>query len=140
MGMDVNNPYKRIGGGSLDQALFKKARPQPEANDPQLEAAIPTAKTSDDALASNARPVDTQELAKTSSRQALHDDGVRPNAPSPVRPNGKRIITRNSFEIFEDQMDSLRKLSFQEKMDGRLGSMSNMVREAIDEYLQKKTS
>jgi hypothetical protein len=63
----------------------------------------------------------------------------RANAPSPERPNGKRIITRNSFEIYEDQMDSLRKLSYQEKMDGKLGSMSGMVREAIDSYLLKRT-
>jgi hypothetical protein len=54
-----------------------------------------------------------------------------------VRPNGKRIITRNSFETYEDQMESLRELSFQEKRQGRLGSMSAMVRDAIDQYLKK---
>jgi hypothetical protein len=62
----------------------------------------------------------------------------RPNASSPVRPNGRRIITRNSFETYEDQMESLRKLSFHEKMQGKVGSMSQMVREAIDEYLAKR--
>lgn len=62
----------------------------------------------------------------------------------PERPNGqtsqrsRRIITRNSFEIYEDQMESLRKLSYREKMDGNIGSMSGMVREAIDNYLLKK--
>jgi hypothetical protein len=61
------------------------------------------------------------------------------DAPSPERANGKRIITRNSLEIYEDQMDFLRKLSFQEKMDDKLGSMSGMVREAIDNYLLKRT-
>lgn len=64
----------------------------------------------------------------------------RANARTTVRPNGKRIITRNAFEIYEDQMISLRTLSFQEKMEGKLGSMSNMVREAIDVYLQKRLS
>lgn len=63
----------------------------------------------------------------------------RPNASSPVRPNGRRIITRNSFETYEDQMEALRKLSFHEKMEGKVGSMSQMVREAIDEYLAKRT-
>jgi hypothetical protein len=63
----------------------------------------------------------------------------RANAPTDQRPNGKRIITRNSFEIYEDQMGSLRTLSYQEKMEGKLGSMSGMVREAIDNYLQKRT-
>jgi hypothetical protein len=36
-------------------------------------------------------------------------------------------------------MDSLRKISYQEKMEGKLGSMSSMVREAIDNYLQRRT-
>src|SRR4051794_36349448 len=50
----------------------------------------------------------------------------RPNARTDQRPSGKRIITRNSFEIYEDQMGSLRTLSYQEKMEGKLGSMSGM--------------
>jgi hypothetical protein len=37
-------------------------------------------------------------------------------------------------------MDSLRKLSLQEKMQGKPGSMSQMVRDAIDTYLQQKPS
>lgn len=61
----------------------------------------------------------------------------RANAPTPERPNGKRIITRNSFEIYDDQMDSLRKLSYQEKMEGKLGRMSGIVRDAIDTYLRR---
>lgn len=64
----------------------------------------------------------------------------RANAPTPERPNGKRIITRNSFETYEDQMEALRKLSFKEKMEGKVGSMSKMVRDAIDEYLEKRSS
>jgi hypothetical protein len=36
-------------------------------------------------------------------------------------------------------MGSLRTLSYQEKMEGKLGSMSGMVREAIDNYLQRRT-
>ncbi len=75
-------------------------------------------------------------LPHAEPKQAMPE---RPNARTPVRPNGKRIITRNSFEIYEDQMDALRKLSFQEKLAGKLGSMSNMVREAIDAYLQKES-
>jgi len=133
MGLDVNNPYKRIGGGSLDQALFKKGQPKPEA-------VAPAPSMTEEPPSSISRPSDNRELTKTLSRQAPHIEGVRPNALSSARSNGKRIITRNSFEIFEDQMDALRKLSFQEKMEGKLGSMSCMVREAIDEYLTKRSS
>ena len=32
-------------------------------------------------------------------------------------------------------MESLRKLSYREKMEGGVGSMSRMVRDAIDHYL-----
>jgi hypothetical protein len=59
---------------------------------------------------------------------------------SPDRPIGKRIITRNAFEIYEDQIDALRQLSYEEKIEGKPGSMSSMVREAIDEYLRKRKS
>lgn len=61
----------------------------------------------------------------------------RPNGRTGERPNGRRIITRNSFEIYEDQMDNLRERAFQEKRQGKIGSMSAMVREAIDHYLAK---
>ena len=73
-------------------------------------------------------------------KQPLQDIPERPNARTPVRPNAKRIITRNSFEIYEDQMDALRKHSFQEKMEGKLGSMSQMVRDALDAYLKDRAS
>jgi hypothetical protein len=58
-------------------------------------------------------------------------------ARTPVRDPAKRIITRNSFEIYEDQMEALRRLSFQEKIAGKVGSMSAMVRAAIDTYLEE---
>lgn len=77
---------------------------------------------------------------KTRKRRSFRLLRRHPNARTPVRPSGKRIITRNSFEIYEDQMDALRKLSFAEKMEGKLGSMSQMVREAIDAYLKAKSS
>ncbi len=62
----------------------------------------------------------------------------RPNAPSPERSIVRRIITRNSFEIYEDQMDNLRRAAYEEKMQGGVGSMSKMVREAIDKYFNDK--
>ena len=76
----------------------------------------------------------------TSSNQPIQEQSERAFARTSQRPNGKRIITRNSFEIYEDQMDSLRKISFKEKMEGKIGSMSAMVREAIDTYIKKGSS
>jgi hypothetical protein len=58
---------------------------------------------------------------------------VRPIARTPVR----RTITRYAFEFYQDQIDTLRKTSLEEKMNGEKGSMSEMVREAIDLYIKK---
>jgi hypothetical protein len=86
-----------------------------------------------------------QQQPVSSTTQPIRQQPERPNvripersnARTPERPNGKRIITRNSFEVYEDQMDSLRDRSYQEKRAGKLGSMSAMVRKAIDAYLKK---
>lgn len=86
------------------------------------------------------RPERTADRTQGPTGEAEREHSERTNARTPVRSNGKRIITRNSFEIYEDQMDSLRKRAMEEKLEGRLGSMSAMVRTAIDEYLQKKSS
>ena len=86
------------------------------------------------------KPTPLPEKSLAQENQSHQDIPERVNARTPVRPNGKRIITRNSFEIYEDQMDSLRKKSLQEKMEGKLGSMSQMVRDAIDAYLKEKAS
>ena len=37
-------------------------------------------------------------------------------------------------------METLRTLSYQDKLEGLSGSMSGMVREAIDDYLLKRSS
>jgi hypothetical protein len=80
------------------------------------------------------------EASAAQPQQLGHPIPDRSPVRSPVRPIGKRIITRNAFEIYEDQIDTLRQLSYQEKIQGKPGSMSNMVREAIDEYLRKRKS
>ncbi len=46
--------------------------------------------------------------------------------------------SRHPFDIYEDQYISLRDLAMQERMQGGVGSMSAMVREAIDTYIEKR--
>src|SRR5688500_10237438 len=68
--------------------------------------------------------------------------------PAPVRPAHqaqagtesprRKIKTRHPFDIFEDQLEELRKLSMEDRMQGGYGSMSAMVREALDTYIGKK--
>jgi hypothetical protein len=93
--------------------------------------------------------LDTNLMRSTKTDSQLQEEtGERPNARTveqanartPERKKGKRITTRESFDIYEDQMASLREISYLEKREGKLGSMSAMVREALDTYLAKRTS
>ncbi len=59
-----------------------------------------------------------------------------PSVRTPVRV--KRTITRYAFEFFQDQLEYLKKFSLEEQSRGERGSMSQMVREAIDMYISKR--
>jgi hypothetical protein len=56
------------------------------------------------------------------------------------RPTGRRVPVRRGFEFYEDQLMALKRLSLEEQMDGESGNMSQMVREALDDYLAKRTA
>ena len=60
-----------------------------------------------------------------------------PSVRTPVRI--KRTITRYAFEFFQDQIERLKQYSLDEQMQGEKGSMSQMVREALDAYIAKRT-
>ena len=47
---------------------------------------------------------------------------------------------RRSFEWYADQLKALKKLSLEEQMEGKAGNMSQMVRDALDDYLKKRAS
>lgn len=70
-------------------------------------------------------------------------DPVRPGHPgrdaSTASPsNGRRKIkSRHAFDIYEDQVEALQQLALEDRMQGGAGSMSKMVREAIDDYIAK---
>jgi hypothetical protein len=59
-----------------------------------------------------------------------------PNEPS-TTPSRRKIKARHGFDVYEDQVEALRKLALEDRMRGGVGSMSAMVREAIDDYLAK---
>ena len=80
----------------------------------------------------------TIKKAQEISRETQTRTPERPPVPTPERPPVRRTIKRCSFEIFLDQIETLRKISIDEKSRGEMGSMSQMVREAVDAYLEKK--
>ena len=54
-----------------------------------------------------------------------------------VRPSVRRTTKRHPFEFYVDQLQTLEQLAMEERLSGKSGSMSAMVREALDEYLAK---
>jgi hypothetical protein len=45
---------------------------------------------------------------------------------------------RHPFDIYQDQYESLQQLSLEERMQGGVGSMSAMVRAALDVFIEKR--
>ncbi|MEO8391778.1 MAG: hypothetical protein ABI700_02195 [Chloroflexota bacterium] len=50
----------------------------------------------------------------------------------------KRRTKRYSFEFYDDQLIKLKHLKYQAEMDGKILSLSDIVRVALDAYLQDK--
>jgi hypothetical protein len=124
----------------------------PRVNDFDPDAKVPTLKSSLDNMPSIRKPKPTPlpEQAPT-AQQPNQEAPERSPTRTPVRPNGiahglpspsealkREIKTRHPFDIYQDQLDLLRKLSLRDKMKGEIGSMSAMVREALDNYLKGK--
>jgi hypothetical protein len=74
-----------------------------------------------------------------SDRATARPDGEATYRPDD-RPTGKGILVRRGFEWREDQLRALKKLSLQEQLAGKPGSMSQMVRDALDDYLKRRAS
>ena len=71
-----------------------------------------------------------------SAPQAAPSDPVPPVRVGPLVPPSsasKRVMKqRHPFDIYQDQYDALRALAMEERKQGGVGSMSAMVREALD--------
>ena len=67
---------------------------------------------------------------------------VRVVPPVPLvrdEPTTKRVMKqRHPFDIYQDQYDSLQELALNERKQGGVGSMSAMVREALDWVIAEK--
>ena len=62
----------------------------------------------------------------------------RPADRPALRSEGRRKKKRHPFEFYEDQLATLKQWSLEEQLEGGEGSMSEMVREAVDAYIAKR--
>jgi hypothetical protein len=91
-------------------------------------------------------PMDDFPTIQSQPHQSLTEDtrtpstGGTPRTPVlgvPLAPR-RKIKQRWPFDIYADQFEELKKLAMEDKMRGGVGSMSAMVREAIDDLIAKK--
>lgn len=68
------------------------------------------------------------------ARTELPDAAPKPEPVRPVRAV-KRQMIRHPFELYLDQIERLREAAQADRREGGTGSMSKMVREAIDRFL-----
>ena len=76
---------------------------------------------------------------------ATHTPTNRPADGAATRPDdaqssGRREFIRRGFEWYADQLRALKKLSLEEQMDRKPRNMSQMVRDALDDYLKKRAT
>ena len=57
---------------------------------------------------------------------------------TPAKQPSKREVKRHAFEIYKDQVERLQELKVATMRMGHLRSMSDMVREALDNFLKKQ--
>ena len=83
-------------------------------------------------------PLPSQTITKDEQRTSQTMSEVRDVHPVlPVRPV-RRMKIRHPFDLYQDQVETLRQLALEERKRGEQGSMSAMVREAIDTFIAKR--
>lgn len=118
----------------------------PEAKIPQLKSSLesmpaiqkPQPKPSGNLPSSPEKDIPVQHSSLINLPTARRNDEA--TARPTDRPTGKRTLVRRGFEWYEDQLEALKRISLKEQMEGRECSMSAMVREAVDDYLKKRSA
>jgi hypothetical protein len=75
---------------------------------------------------------------KPTNHQAPKGSELSPTPYPPALPKKREIKRRQPFDVYQDQVDLLKKLSLKAQLNGDIGIMSRMVREALDNYLKDK--
>jgi hypothetical protein len=99
--------------------LLKETTPAPVAN----------GKTS---ASSHARKPSTRPTQQTTDQATARPGDEPTNRPPDRVTTTRRIPVRRGFEFYEDQLTALKRMSLQQQMDGKSGSMSAMMRDALD--------
>jgi hypothetical protein len=116
----------------LDKALLRSTKP---STPPAVSPAEQQNQRTEQTIVSEKATV--QPTTRPDDEGAKRPDNEVTTRPGGV-PTGRREFIRRGFEWYADQLRALKKLSLQEQMEDKPGNMSQMVREALDDYLKKR--
>lgn len=68
-----------------------------------------------------------------------HEQANARTGEHPKTASGKRIIKRQSYNVYQDQHEALQRLEATGVLAGKGVFISEMVREALDDYLQNRS-
>src|SRR5450759_4509203 len=128
---------KKLNESALTSELsgsvfFTRPNPTPTPPPQTKVAAVTPAKI-------KARSVKRTVSTKTVPTKVIQEGSTSGRTPvlPYARTNNRRTITRYAFEFFQDQLETLKRLSLDQQYRGEKGSMSQMVREALDAYIAR---
>lgn len=107
--------------------------PRTEGFDPNHEPEKPLSSSMDNFPKIEKKPPTTPVIKASSTPSTI----VPPTAPS-ANERKRKIKKRHPFDIYQDQAEAFLKLSLADRLDGGTGSQSAMVRDALDDYLEKQ--
>jgi hypothetical protein len=117
---DLTNNLKQSSGRGVD-AFFSSQPPLQEEKKPAIQE---------------------EQVEKDSQEETQHPvppvPAVPPVLPVPGVPPKRVMKERWPVNIYHDQYESLKQLAADERKEGGLGSMSQMVREAIDKLIAER--
>ena len=117
----------------------------PRVTDFDPDAKAPTLKSSLDNMPSIVRPKAINHTPQPRIVPSSASQNDQPHISSVARPkpshqSPKRSFIRRTFDFYEDQITYLTRESLQERLAGKERSMNEMVREALDDWINKRKS
>ena len=117
----------------------------PRVTDFDPDAKAPTLKSSLDNMPSIVRPKAINHTPQPRIVPSSASQNDQPHISSDARPkpspqSPKRSFIRRTFDFYEDQITYLTRESLQERLAGKERSMNEMVREALDDWINKRKS
>src|SRR5512135_462658 len=115
----------------------------PRITDFDPNAKTPKLKSSLDNMPPIQKPETIDYVPRQNTSTITHDHPQpKPNTNNPqaTLQSPKRPYVRRTFDFYEDQIVYLTRQSLEARLAGNEKSMNEMVREALDDWIKKRTS